>query len=170
MSAHDTTEHETTDAGMYKMMAYVMGALCILALVIGIFANILAGDGYDPSDQVLRNALVQRIEPVGKIRTAAMAEAEGETVEAAGDTAMAAAADMSPQQLYDGACAACHAAGVANAPKFGDAAAWAERNALGLETLVASVVNGKGAMPAKGGSTYSDEDITRAVKYLTGIE
>ncbi len=68
--------------------------------------------------------------------------------------------------IYDGACMACHAAGVAGAPKFGDKAAWAPRLASGEDALVASVIKGKGVMPARGGSAASDADIKAAVEYM----
>ncbi|RPH44311.1 MAG: cytochrome c5 family protein [Burkholderiales bacterium] len=68
--------------------------------------------------------------------------------------------------LYETACLACHAAGVAGAPKLGDKAAWAPRLALGVDGLTASVIKGKGAMPAKGGSAASDADIKAAVQYM----
>jgi len=51
---------------------------------------------------------------------------------------------------YNQSCMACHAAGVAGAPKSFDAAAWAPRLKTGMDALVASVTNGKGAMPPKG--------------------
>ncbi len=70
------------------------------------------------------------------------------------------------EALYKQACAACHVAGVAGSPKFGDKAAWAPRIATGLDMLTASVIKGKGAMPAKGGSTGSDADIRSAVEYM----
>lgn len=154
---------ETSDSGMYKMMVIVCGILTIFTLIVMLMANMLGGHTADLTDPVMRNALVQRIAPVGKIRTAAMAEAEGAAAPAV------VVAELGPEDLYNGACAACHASGVAGAPMLGDAAAWDERNALGLEALVASVINGKGAMPARGGSSYSDEDIQRAVKHLTGL-
>ena len=156
---------ETSDAGMYKMMGLVMSALVLFTLTCMLMARILGADEHDPTDQVMRNALIDRIGPVGKIRTAAMVEAEG----AAQPAETVAVAELSPEELYNGGCAACHASGVANAPKLGDTAEWEKRNALGLEALVASVINGKGAMPARGGSSYSDEDIERAVKHLTGL-
>ncbi len=156
---------ETSDAGMYKMMGLVMSALVLFTLTCMVMARILGADEHDPTDQVMRNALIDRIGPVGKIRTAAMAEAEG----AAQPAETVAVAELSPEELYNGGCAACHASGVANAPKLGDTAEWDKRNAAGLQALVASVVNGKGAMPARGGSSYSDEDIERAVKHLTGL-
>jgi cytochrome c5 len=52
--------------------------------------------------------------------------------------------------VYNTKCTVCHASGVANAPKMGDAAAWAPRLATGMDSLVASVTNGKNAMPPKG--------------------
>ena len=71
--------------------------------------------------------------------------------------------------IYDKTCVACHASGVANAPKLGDKAAWAPRIATGKDALVASVVKGKGAMPPKAGAaSLSDDDIKAAVDYMLG--
>ena len=62
---------------------------------------------------------------------------------------------------------ACHATGVAGAPKLGDKAAWAPRLKTGKEALYASVIKGKGAMPPKGGNAaLSDADVKAAVDYL----
>jgi cytochrome c5 len=79
---------------------------------------------------------------------------------------VAAAAAGAVPALYAQACAMCHAAGVANAPKIGDKAAWAPRIAAGVDTLTASAIKGKGAMPPKGGSTASDADIKTVVQYM----
>ena len=70
------------------------------------------------------------------------------------------------EALYKQACLACHAAGVAGAPKFGDKAAWAPRIQTGIDALTTSVIKGKGAMPPKGGSAASDADIHSAVVYM----
>lgn len=51
---------------------------------------------------------------------------------------------------YKQTCSICHGMGVAGAPKSFDAAAWAPRMATGMDKMVASVTNGKGAMPPKG--------------------
>lgn len=72
--------------------------------------------------------------------------------------------------VYDKACVACHASGVANAPKFGDKAAWAPRIAIGKDALLASVIKGKGAMPPKAGAAnLSDEEIKGAIEYMTSM-
>lgn len=72
----------------------------------------------------------------------------------------------SGEALYKQACLACHASGVAGAPKFGDKAAWAPRIQLGVATLVQSVVKGKGVMPPKGGSNASEAELKAAVEYM----
>ncbi len=71
------------------------------------------------------------------------------------------------KKTYETVCFACHGAGVAGAPKFGDKAAWAPRVAQGKDALHASALKGKGAMPPKGGNpALSDADVTAAVDYM----
>jgi cytochrome c5 len=77
-----------------------------------------------------------------------------------------AAAAAGPPDLYTQSCGVCHNTGVANAPKMGDKGAWAPRVAQGLDALTASVIKGKGAMPPKGGSNASEEQIRTVVQYM----
>ena len=71
--------------------------------------------------------------------------------------------------VYNTICMACHVAGLAGAPKTGDKAAWAPRIATGLEALLKSAINGKNAMPPRGGGAdLSDDEIKAAVEYLIG--
>ncbi len=68
---------------------------------------------------------------------------------------------------YEQVCSACHASGVAGSPKFGDVTDWAPRIAKGKLTLYTTALNGKGAMPAKGGvTTLSDAEVKAAVDYM----
>ncbi|MBL8386564.1 MAG: cytochrome c5 family protein [Burkholderiales bacterium] len=98
---------------------------------------------------------------------AAPAAATASTTAAAAPAPAAAPAAASGKALYDTACMACHAAGVANAPKLGDKAAWAPRIKGGSEALYAAVIKGKGAMPPKGAAANaSDADIKAAVDYM----
>ena len=85
---------------------------------------------------------------------------------AAAPAATQVAAAGNGEALYKQACMMCHAAGVANAPKLGDKAAWAPRLAQGMPVLVQSAIKGKGAMPPRGGSSASDADITASVEYM----
>ena len=75
----------------------------------------------------------------------------------------------SGEAVYTAVCSACHAAGVAGAPKTGDKAAWAPRIATGMTNLLKSATNGKNAMPARGGAAdLSDAELKAAVEYLVG--
>ena len=89
---------------------------------------------------------------------------------AAAAAAAPAKADASAgKKLYDTACMACHAAGVAGAPKLGDKAAWAPRLPAGVDALTATVIKGKGAMPPRGAAAgATDADIRAAVEYMLG--
>jgi cytochrome c5 len=97
----------------------------------------------------------------------APAAAKAPVIVAAAATAAAPATSDVGEKLYKQACAACHVAGVAGAPKFADKAAWAPRIATGMDALVAAVVAGKGIMPAKGGAAgASDADLRAATQYM----
>ena len=69
--------------------------------------------------------------------------------------------------VYGQTCAACHASGLAGAPKFGDKTAWAPRIGTGKPALLGSVLKGKGAMPPKAGNaSLSEDDIRAAIDYM----
>ena len=71
--------------------------------------------------------------------------------------------------VYNTLCSACHATGVAGAPKTGDKAAWAPRIATGSAALLKSATEGKNAMPARGGAAdLTDAELKAAVDYLVG--
>ncbi len=99
--------------------------------------------------------------------------AAGAVVAAAAPAAAvpAAPAAVDGKKVYDTACTACHAAGIAGAPKHGDKAAWAPRIAQGANVLYDHALKGfqgkAGVMPAKGGNTsLSDADVKAAVDYM----
>ena len=109
------------------------------------------------SNEEMRNTI-----NAASTESSSAAPAEGnDSAAAAGDVA-----SKSPDQLYQGACQACHAAGIAGAPKTGDAGAWSERIAKGLDTLIESATQGIGAMPPRGGSQYDDEQMRAVVEYM----
>lgn len=71
------------------------------------------------------------------------------------------------KKLYSQTCAACHASGIAGAPKVGDQAAWAGRISQGMDALYEAALKGKGAMPPKGGAAHlGDNEIKDIVAYM----
>lgn len=103
--------------------------------------------------------IAERIKPFGSVCRA------GEDCGTA--AAAAASGPLSGQAVYDQFCFACHAAGVGGAPLLGDVAQWEPRIAKGMETLMASTINGINAMPAKGTCmNCSDEELQAAVDYM----
>jgi len=81
--------------------------------------------------------------------------------------AKAAPAAADGKTVYESTCMACHGAGVANAPKFGDKKAWAAHLMHGPEHLYENALKGVRAMPPKGGNlTLSDAEVKAAVDYM----
>ena len=70
-------------------------------------------------------------------------------------------------KTYQQVCVACHASGVANAPKAGDKARWAPLIAEGQVIITAHGYVGVRAMPPKGGKPdLSIEDFSEAINYM----
>lgn len=139
-----------------------------------------------------RSAVLENIKPVGSVTVAGQApavatppvqapatapeapaaapEAPAAVVEAAPaavEAAPAVAASADGNAVYMKACFACHGTGAAGAPKYGDKAAWAPRVATGMDALMHSALNGKNAMPPKGGQMQLTEaEIAAAVHHM----
>ena len=86
--------------------------------------------------------------------------------EGAAQDSTAAAAEVPGKKLYGTICQMCHAAGISGAPKFGSKEEWAPRIATGMDAMMKVVFEGKGAMPARGASTASDDELRAAVQYM----
>lgn len=111
--------------------------------------------GNRPKSAAEEEATNARILPLAKVKLAPPA-ATG-----------AAAGSRTGEELYKAVCGACHEAGVAGAPKIGDKAAWAPRIGVGLDVLTKTALAGKNAMPPKGGSDATQEELTRAIVFMT---
>lgn len=70
------------------------------------------------------------------------------------------------EKVYKMYCIACHASGVAGAPKFGDKAAWAPYIETGMDDMLANAIKGVGAMPPRGGSQATDEELKAAIQFM----
>lgn len=128
-----------------------------LAAIIGIiFLYTLLTKSEEHGTEVEKIASVAKnLEPIGAVSTK--------------DTkAPGSAKARTGEEVYQASCMACHTSGVANAPKPGDKAAWIPRVATGLDAMMKTAIEGKGAMPARGGNpAITDEEIKAAILYMT---
>ena len=82
--------------------------------------------------------------------------------------AVAEVAAFDVESTYQMSCFACHGTGAAGAPIMGDADAWTERMAKGMDVVMANVINGLNAMPPKGlCMTCSDDNLQSLVSYMS---
>ncbi|MDX1455091.1 MAG: c-type cytochrome [Gammaproteobacteria bacterium] len=152
----------------------VIGALMLFTVAMYFLANHLAESNLDTDNSENPYAMAkaaQQLEPVGKVLTTEDELPAAQPVKVAASSNGAAAEALSGEAAYNKACIACHGAGVAGAPKFGDAAAWTDRIAQGNDTLYKHAIEGyqgsAGYMPPKGGASYlSDEEVKAAVDYM----
>ena len=71
------------------------------------------------------------------------------------------------ESVYKASCAACHAAGVLQAPRPGQREDWAPRESQGFDVMLEHALKGFRAMPAKGGNpTLSDAAVESALRYM----
>ena len=135
---------------------WVQLALAALVGVIFLITFFQSGFKHDALDGGNIEKTAKNLEPVGAVST--------KDAQASGS-----AKTRSGEEVYKASCQACHATGVANAPKPDDKAAWEPRVATGLDALIKTAVNGKGAMPARGGNpAVTDEEIKAVILYMTG--
>jgi len=109
-----------------------------------------------------RDAIAERLKPVGSVCIQGDSSCANASVAAAGGGA------KSGEDIYNTNCMACHSTGAAGAPKFDNKAEWASRlDARGLDTVYANAINGYNGMPAKGlCMSCSDDDIKATVDYM----
>jgi cytochrome c5 len=154
-----------TDREFMKMFSGLLAALVALTVVIFVLAQMVVGGSVlkKTKTAVADKGVAERIKPVGEVAVSSQVmDSLIPSANAAGDKGKA---------TYDASCAACHAAGVAGAPKFGDKAAWKDRIAQGNDTMYTHALKGfqgkAGMMPAKGGNmSLADADVKAAVDHM----
>lgn len=173
---HSTPSSEDSSLIKTPTQLIVVILLAFIIPIAGIFTIIhfVMSDKPRANAAVADKAVAERIKPVGSVPAAAIEKGPSPltpvpavAVAAPATTDTAAAPGANGKAVYDASCQACHAAGVAGAPKLGDKAAWAPRLGTGIAALQTSVLKGKNAMPPKGGNlSLSDTDVKAAVDYM----
>ena len=162
------------DRTFFDTFLLVLGILVGVTIGLIIIARIIAANtsvANRAEDPMFLQQVEERIQPVARVAIAGQDNSSLAPPAAAAAVAATAAADLTGEQIYNQACVACHGAGVAGAPKFGDKAAWAPRIAQGMDTLHTHALQGyqgkAGYMPPKGGRTdLSDQSVMNGVDYI----
>lgn len=166
-----SNEEAKHDQQFFDRFIFIIGLLmgvAVFLFVIARWIGVAEQTANMQNDPAYQQAVGERIEPVARIAVAgedfvdeAAAVVEVETVKTV----------MTGPQVYNAVCSACHGAGIAGAPKTGDAGAWTTRVAAGRDSVNGNAINGfqgaAGFMPPKGGRTdLSDGEIIDAVQYM----
>ncbi len=150
---HPDLSHDGPIRTPKQLITVIIASFVVPVIVIILLVNFVdfgdkAGAG---STGMSPEAVAKRLQPVGAVEIKDISNP---------------ATARTGEQVYQAQCSACHASGAANAPKFGDAAAWGPRVKAGFDSLLTSAMKGKGAMAAQGGGDFSDYEISRAVVYM----
>lgn len=152
---HNDHSHTTPIKTPKQLIAVVVAAFIVPIIVIVLLVTYVGngsqiGVGGEQTDIAVR----QRIAPVASLE---LKDINAPRLYKTG------------QEVYQQICAACHMAGVAGAPKFGNVADWSHRIRLGFQKLHESVLKGKNAMPPRAGASpddVSDYELERALVYM----
>lgn len=152
------------DSIFFKNFSLLLGFLVVLTVVL-IFVGKMMHENLLGRDDMAqdRTAIAKTLASVAQVNTGdvvlAVEEDKGPAIAFDGST--------DGKMIYDNVCMACHTSGLAGAPKL-EAADWTDRMAGGIDALVTSSINGKGAMPPRGGrADLSDEQMKAVIEYMT---
>ncbi len=151
MSQHDNSLIKTPRQ-LIIVIALAFTVPVILIILLATYVARSTTSGGAGSDAMDEKAIAERMRPVGLVAFA---------------DASAPKSLQSGEAVYTAACSACHAAGIAGAPRTGDVTAWAPRIKQGFDLLVKHAVEGFKAMPPKGGNSNLDStEVARAVAFM----
>ena len=137
-----------------QLLIVVVAAFAVPITLFALLSQLVTG--VNPPGAVADSQVATRIKPFGELVVADASAPKG---------------NSSGEQVFQSVCKTCHEAGIAGAPKIGDAAAWSVAIKKGYATLVAHAINGfqegSKVMPPKGGNPdLADIEIERAVVYM----
>jgi len=144
---------------MFPLVIAGLAGLALLFLIAGMIIGTSVDESYVPPGMTKAEMVAQRLKPVGEVNMGGPKVADTSASSGSDKTASASIPD-SPKALYKAVCSACHAQGVAGAPKFGSKAAWQPRlQARGIDKLHQHALHGYKGMPAKGGHPELPDDL-----------
>src|SRR4051812_42741981 len=115
---HEDQSHSSFIKTPQQLIAVIVLSFVVPIALISIIASLVMSSHERPAGS--DEAVTQRIKPVGEVVVAEGSDTPGQ---------------RSGKQVVDAVCSACHATGALNAPKIGDATAWAPHLKEGLDAL-----------------------------------
>jgi cytochrome c5 len=147
-------DHDSFIKTPKQLLIVVVAAFAVPITLFALLSQLVTG--VKPPGAVADSQVATRIKPFGELVVADASAPKG---------------NSSGEQVFQSVCRTCHEAGIAGAPKVGDAAAWSASIKKGYATLVQHAINGfqEGSkiMPPKGGNPdLADIEVERAVVYM----
>ena len=78
----------------------------------------------------------------------------------------AGSANAEGKKIYEAHCAVCHGNDSMGAPNLGNKEAWAKVMKKGIDAVLKNAINGKNAMPPRGGTDLPDDKLKAAIEYM----
>lgn len=161
------------DKHFFDTFLLVIGILVAIAFGLYFGARTISARTQEAEvlqDPLMQKAIEERLKPVGQVAISGEDNSALEIKSAAPAPAVM-TTDLSGEEVYNMACVACHGAGIAGAPKFGDKSLWGPRIAQGVATLHEHALKGftgkTGTMPMKGGRVdLTDQSIINGVDFM----
>lgn len=151
-------EHKSSGLGI--RISGLVGTVALIAIVFAVTTAKLPTS----RDLGTREQIAAPIAPEGSVSLAGTEAVVSAPATATADEGRGGA-------IYNKVCAPCHDSGAAGAPKPGDKAAWEPRMTWGVDGLLQTAIDGKGAMPPRGTCLdCSDDDLTAAIEYMLVLE
>jgi cytochrome c5 len=158
------------DQHFSNTFSVVIGILVVVTLCLIALARSIGNpfeDAKIAADTAMNQQVADRTAPVGQVAVAGNDNSAMAIKSDDGAAPVALALPKNGEETYKAVCSACHANGVAGAPKVGDKAAWGPRIAQGKATLYSHALNGYKAMPAKGARADLPDDLVKeTVDYI----
>ena len=147
---HEDPSHSTFIKTPGQLIVVIVLAFAVPIALFSILASFISTsrEGGAASNEII----AQRLKPVGEVVIAEGSDTPG---------------PRAGKQIVESVCVACHATGALNAPKIGDAGAWAPHIKEGFDALVRNAIKGIRQMPPRGGDpTLTDVEVARAVAFM----
>jgi cytochrome c5 len=150
VTEHD--QHSSFIKTPQQLIVIILLAFVVPIAVIVLLVQLVTSKPSADPNALTPESVASRIQPIGRIEFGPPSAPVGA---------------RTGESIVKSVCATCHQPGLANAPKIGDAKAWAPHIKEGMKGMLATAIKGKGAMPPRGGdASLTDVELERAIAFM----